>query len=954
MTVAFAEQQEATRDLVNDLERAIGAEQVRFDHMSRLLYSTDASNYQIMPVGVTVPRDADDVVAIHELARRYNTPLLPRGGGSSLAGQTVGRAIVMDFSKWMRRVRAINAEESSVVAEAGLVLGQLNQQLAGPGLMFGPDPASAERATIGGCIGNNATGAHSILYGMTADHVKRLEVVLASGERTWLDADSATLRAIRARVAELAREQAAEMGLRWPKTFRSVAGYALNRIDPAAVDLRWLFAGSEGTLGTIVAAQLNLVPTPTMRRLALVHFDELRAALEAVPALLELKPSAIEMMDRMLMERTRASAEFAPRLAEFIEGDPAAVQVVEFYGESESELDGHVGRLQAMLRANGHRGALTLAHTPAQQQQVWSVRKASLGLLMSERRPEKAIAFIEDAAVPVERLSDYISDVEVIMREAGTTCAIYAHASAGCLHVRPLVNLKSVEGRRQYRYIAEASTDAAVKYAGTISGEHGTGLVRAEFNRKLFGDSLMAAFREVKRGFDPESLMNPGKIVDFSAMDDESTLRLSPTVVMQEPRTRLDWSADGGLVGAVEMCNGAGVCRKEDAGTMCPSYMVTRDEDHTTRGRANALRLAMSGHLQPEGLGSDALHEVFELCLSCKACKAECPSAVDMARIKSEYLALRHDLRGVPLKTRLFANIHRLNTLGSLWPRLANLALRSKSGQALAQRFGLPVARPLPAISPQRLTRMAEGASGEADATLIVDTFTEFNHPAPGLALLQIAEVLGLRLRMQRLPGQGCCGRPAISNGMLDQARSLATENLRQLDPTQGPYIFLEPSCQSVFVDDLPGLVEPTLQARAAALALQCVSAETWLTQQLDGRAPAWDWQEREILLHGHCHQKALWGTADTLALLRCIPGATVREIDSGCCGVAGSFGYEHYELSLKIAEQRLLPALRAHPAALVAAPGSSCRTQIHEAGIEVWHPVELVAAALRSQNRRC
>ena len=339
MTVAFAEQQEATRDLVNDLERAIGAEQVRFDHMSRLLYSTDASNYQIMPVGVTVPRDADDVVAIHELARRYNTPLLPRGGGSSLAGQTVGRAIVMDFSKWMRRVRAINAEESSVVAEPGLVLGQLNQQLAGPGLMFGPDPASAERATIGGCIGNNATGAHSILYGMTADHVKRLEVVLANGERTWLDADSATLRAIRARVAELAREQAAEMGLRWPKTFRSVAGYALNRIDPAAVDLRWLFAGSEGTLGTIVAAQLNLVPTPTMRRLALVHFDELRAALEAVPALLELKPSAIEMMDRMLMERTRASAEFAPKLAEFIKGDPAAVQVVEFYGESESELD---------------------------------------------------------------------------------------------------------------------------------------------------------------------------------------------------------------------------------------------------------------------------------------------------------------------------------------------------------------------------------------------------------------------------------------------------------------------------------------------------------------------------------------------------------------------------------------------------------------------------------------
>lgn len=940
-------QQEATRELVHELERAIGAEQVRFDHMSRLLYSTDASNYQIMPVGVTVPRDADEVVAIHELARKYQTPLLPRGGGSSLAGQTVGRAIVMDFSKWMRRVRAVNADEASVIVEPGLVLGQLNQQLGELGLMFGPDPASAERATLGGCIGNNATGAHSILYGMTADHVQRLEVVLASGERTWLDADRASLRALRARIAGLAREQEAEMRARWPQTFRTVAGYALNKIDPAAVDLRWLFAGSEGTLGTIVAAELNLVPTPALRRLALVHFEELRAALEAVPGLLELKPSAIEMLDRALMERTRASAEFAPKLAEFIEGDPAAVQVVEFYGESEVELDSHINGLRRMLRRSGHRGALTLAHTPAQQQQVWSVRKAGLGLLMSERRPDKAIPFVEDAAVPIERLSDYISDIEHIVREAGTTCSIYAHASAGCLHVRPLVNLKSEAGRRQYRFIAEAATDAAVKYKGTISGEHGTGLVRAEFNRKLFGASLMSAFREVKRAFDPDNLMNPGKIVDFSAMDDASTLRLAPALVMQEPRTRFDWSADGGLAGAVEMCNGAGVCRKEDVGTMCPSYMATRDEEHTTRGRANALRLAMSGHLQPEGLGSDALHEVFELCLSCKACKAECPSAVDMARIKSETMALRHDLRGVPLKTRLFANIHRLNALGSLWPAMANLALRSKAGLALARQIGLPVERPLPAISPRRLSQMVGCAGGEADATLIVDTFTEFNHPAPGLALLRVAGALGLRLRVQRLPGQGCCGRPAISNGMLDLAKTLATENVRQLDPAQGPYLFLEPSCQSAFIDDLPGLAAPELQERATALAQQCVSAESWLTQQLAGRELAWDGHQREILLHGHCHQKALWGTADSLGLLRSIPETRVREIDSGCCGVAGSFGYEHYTLSLKIGEQRLLPTLREHPAALVAAPGSSCRTQIHEAGFRVWHPVELVAAAL-------
>ena len=939
----------AVRELVTELQHAIGAEHVKFDRMTRLLYSTDASNYQIMPIGVTFPRDADDIAAIHEIARKHRMPLLPRGGGSSLAGQTVGKAVVMDFSRSLRRVRAVNADQATVTVEPGLILGQLNQQVRGLHLMYGPDPASAERATIGGCIGNNASGSHSILYGMTSDHVRRLEVVLSSGQRVWLDANTASLNSIRETVGALAKTHADEIARRYPKTFRTVAGYALDKIDPDAVDLKWLFAGSEGTLGTIVQAELGLVPVPRMRRLALVHFDNVRASLEATPRILETKPSAIELMDKMLMDKTRLNPEFAPRLAHWVEGDPQAVLLVEFYGESEKELIAHIQNLRALLAHIGHTGALTVAEKPEDQANVWAVRKAGLGLLLSERGDAKPIAFIEDAAVPVEQLADYIDDIDRIVREAGTTYAIYAHASAGCLHVRPLVNLKTVQGHEQYRAIAEAATDAAVKYSGTITGEHGKGLSRGEFNEKLFGETLMGAFREIKAAFDPDNLMNPGKIIDPTLMDDPSTMRYTPAYEVIELKTRYDWSVDGGLSGAAEMCNGAGVCRKEGAGTMCPSYMATLDEAHATRGRANALRLAMSGHLRPDDLGSEAVHDVFSLCLSCKACKVECPSSVDVARMKAEFMATYYDIHGAPASAFLLSNIHWLNRIGSIWPRLANAMLSSTLGKTGAGLLGLPVERSLPMLASHRFSKRVTGHK-DAAATLIVDTFTEFNHPEVGHALLKVTDALGVNLRILRLPGQGCCGRPAMSKGMLDLSKRMATANIKRLrdHPANGPYIFLEPSCQSAFTDDYPGLVDEALQEDARRIAAQCLSAESWLVGQVEEADLSWDEQPREILLHGHCHQKALWGTEHTLRLLRAIPGATVFEIDSGCCGVAGSFGYEHYDLSLKIANQRLLPVIEAKPDALVAAPGTSCRTQIHEAGHCVWHPVELVANALK------
>lgn len=944
----------AIQDIVSDLKTAIGSEQVQFDYTTRALYSTDASNYQMMPIGVTYPRTADDVVAIHEITASYDTPLLPRGGGSSLAGQTVNSAVVMDLSRYMRRVRSVNAEEKTVIVESGLVLEQLNRQLQGLGLMFGPDPASANRATIGGCIGNNATGSHSILYGLTADNIKRLEVVLANGEKVWLDAQNSTLNNIRDLVAKLTTDHAEEIKARYPKTFRTVAGYALNKIDPKNVNLNWLFAGSEGTLGTVVSAELNLVPyiSAPKRRLAMVHFDTLRASLETTPRILDLNPSAVELMDKFLLDKTRASIEYSQYI-DFVAGDPKAILVTEFYGESDSELDSKIIGLKQLLQTMGHHGEVTIASTAEQQANVWTVRKAGLGLLMSERSDAKPIAFVEDAAVPVEHLADYIDDVADVVEREGTTFAIYAHASAGCLHVRPLVNLKTLKGREQYRNIAETLSSAIVKYQGTITGEHGQGIARGEFTEKLFGATLTSAFREIKQAFDPDGRMNPNKIIDAPKMDDPTLLRYNTNYEVIELKPRFDWSRDGGLSGAAEMCNGAGVCRKEGGGTMCPSFMATRDERHSTRGRANSLRLAMSGKL-PDAMSNDDLHDIFSLCLSCKACKSECPSSVDVAKMKAEFLARRYDEKGTPLTAQIFGNIHRINKLGSLMPNLSNFFLTNPIGLAGAKLIGLPTERPLPTFAKKRFSQSTKHQNKiSAKATLVIDTFTEFNHPEIGLALLDVVEKTGLSLNILRLPQQGCCGRPAISKGLLDQAKNMANSNISYIREhvPEGALLFLEPSCQSAFLDDYPTLVDHDLQASAQSIAERAISAETWLLAQLQGKNLAWKENEQPILVHGHCHQKSLWSTTETLALLRLIPDTHVDEIDSGCCGVAGSFGYEHYDVSMTIGNERLLPAIENNPEALVVASGTSCRAQITDAGHKVWHPIELIAHTLIGQT---
>lgn len=953
-------------DLAHDLRKALSGD-VLFDETSRTLYSTDASNYQIMPLGVVIPRNTEEVLATHQIAARYGVPLLPRGGGSSLAGQTVGAALVLDFSKYLRRVTAINAEARTVRVQAGMALNDLNKQLAPLGLMYGPDPASASRATVGGVIGNNSTGAHSILYGMTSDHVRALEVVLADGSLVMLNGDTdyskheGQIGIAYRTVQALLTTHAAAIKSRYPQTWRTCAGYALNRLDPAHPNLANLLVGSEGTLATTLEAELGLVPRPKLTQLAIVHFTSLRASLEATPTILETSPSSVELIDKLMLDRTRETPEFAKRLT-FVNGDPAVVLIVEYYGETEADLVKQINHLKDHLLRHHIQSEMVIASSAAMQNDVWTIRKAGLNLTMGIKGDHKPSHFIEDAAVTVDKLADYVDAVDQIVRGAGTTYAIYAHASAGCLHIKPLVNLKTAAGLKQYRQIGDAVAELVVKFGGTTSGEHGEGLVRGCFSEKVFGATLVQAFRELKASFDPDGRMNPGKMIDTPQMDDPRILRYGTTyqIAHAPAQPRYAYLADESFAGAVEQCNGSGECRKTGSGVMCPSFMATRDEKDSTRGRANMLRLAMQGRFGADGIGSQAVHEVLDLCLSCKACKSECPSSVDLAKLKAEATAAYHDQHGIPLRSRMFGGIAALNQFGAILPGLANRVLDSAPTRIIFNRLGIAPKRTLPHFAAQTFRAWWENrelqrsrrpipSQPRPEVVLFDDTFLNYNTPSIGQAAVTVLDAAGFRVV---LVDKRCCGRPAISKGLLDQAKVMAQHNLSVLIPyaRRGvPIVGCEPSCVSALIDDyrdlLPGEVAEQVASQTYTLDefLSELAAKGNLNLRFRQDLPA-----PHFLYHGHCHQKALTGTESVRKLLELIPGATVNEIQSGCCGVAGSFGYEaeHYDLSIAIAEDRLFPALRAAPAGVqIIASGTSCREQItHGTDHNPIHPIEALA----------
>lgn len=694
--------QETARVLQAELSARVSGE-VRFDKSARMLYSTDASNYQIEPIGVVLPKTMDDAQAAVELAASHGVPILPRGGGSSLAGQCVGAALVIDFSKYLSKVIDLDVEVKRVTVEPGINLDLLNKHLKPNGLMFGPDPSSSNRATVGGVIGNNSAGAHSILYGMTSDHVAGVRIALPEGGivdlqpgsdeelSTLAKADDPRGRLLR-NLLDFRERHRDLIARDFPPHWRRATGYSLDQFlksdgefNPARV-----VVASEGTLATTLQVTLNLVPTPKMTALVLLQFDELVAAMAATPIILETEPSAIELMDRMLINLTRSQPGYASQIA-FILGDPAGVLAVEFYGESEAELAAKCDHLESHL---AHRG-VKMSAAPLQvldvkrQADVWSVRKAGLGLLMSVRGDAKPIPVIEDVAVPVEHLADYVGAVETMVNGYGTTAAYYAHASAGCLHIRPLINLKEIQGIRAMKEMADAAAKLAHRFGGVMSGEHGDGLQRSELNEIIFGTELYSAMREFKAIFDPRGIMNPGKKVDAPSMTEH--LRYGSDYKPLEIKTHLDFSAEGGFMRAVEMCNGAAVCRKLKAGTMCPSYMATKDEGDTTRARANALRNALAGRggFNRNDFTSKATYEVMDLCLSCKACKTECPSSVDMAKIKTEFLAHYHEAHGTPLRARVFGHIHTISKLTAPVAPLANLAMRTPIARPVMSALGV-------------------------------------------------------------------------------------------------------------------------------------------------------------------------------------------------------------------------------------------------------------------------
>ncbi|HLV43682.1 MAG TPA: FAD-linked oxidase C-terminal domain-containing protein, partial [Aggregatilineales bacterium] len=868
----------------------------------------DASIYQMMPIGVALPRNRDEVSAAVEIARRHGVPILPRGGGSSLAGQAIGHALVLDVSRHMNQVVEIDPGERIVRTQPGITLGRLNRILAKHRLQFGPDPASADRATVGGILGNNSTGSHSIIYGMTVDHVHSMDTVMADGSFACFDPFGADWEArakrpgiegeVYRRVPEILDKYAHEIETRYPRTFRHVAGYNLNQFpDRANANLAKLLVGSEGTLAVTTEATLNLVPLPKYGRLAMVHFSTLRAAMEATPVILESDPTAVEVLDKMMIDLCRGMIEYR-RLLTFVEGDPDIVLLVEYASDDEADLDAGIERLRQKLNSIHHRDPVVIVTDPRQQANVWYVRRVGLGILMSIRGDAKPIPFIEDAAVPVEHLADYITTIVDYCYEVGLErVAMYAHASAGCIHVRPLVNLKNADGVRQLRAIAEKSVELVCQYGGTTCGEHGEGIVRAEFSEKLFGPALVRAFHEVKDTFDPEGMMNPGKVVNPPRMDDASLLRFGPDYATPHEIgvPVFSYQTDGGFARAVEMCNGAGVCRKVE-GVMCPSYQVTRRERDSTRGRANALRAAMMGLLGPDGMTSHEVYDVLDLCLSCKACKAECPSSVDMAKLKSEFLYNYHQEHGTPLRSRLMANYGRLNRLGQPVAPLANLALRGP-GRWVMTRLGVHPERKLPRLARQPFSRWyrrqahsnGNGHGPRKQVVLWHDTFMEHNDPQIGQAAVKVLEAAGYDVTL--VEKRQCCGRPAVSKGMLDDARKLAEHNLALLAPyaRQGiPITGVEPSCLSMFVDEYRDLV-PGPDAEAVAGVVMPI--DSLLVQQagFGDLNLEFDDTPRHVLYHGHCQQKATFGTADTHAMLRLVPNLTVEEVVSGCCGMAGS-----------------------------------------------------------------
>jgi FAD/FMN-containing dehydrogenase/Fe-S oxidoreductase len=999
-------------DFIAEINKNISGE-IKTDQVTRILYSTDASIYKINPLGVVFPRNLDELAAIVEIGNRYSIPLLPRGSGSSLAGQAIGNALIIDCSRYLNRLVNINPEERTAIVEPGLILDNLNRAVRKYNLQFGPDPASSERATVGGCIGNNAAGAHSIMHGMTADHIISANVVLADGTLTTLKAipikeaqriagdDELDFtqtptgnieKSLYSSALNIRDKYTEVIKTHWPITWRRVSGYNLNYLIPWSptyppqwnldelpyppvlpdtINLASLLVGSEGTLAILRSASLRLIPLPLYTILSVISFSSIVDACDIIPEILEFSPSAVELIPQSLIHLAHSVPAYAKQLS-FIKNDPAAILVVEFSGDDSSKLLDQISNLHSIRKWITQP---VVAETLFQQKQVWSVRKVGLGILMSRPGNLKPVAFIEDMSVPVERLGEFVREMERILNHYNSQADYYAHASAGCLHIRPLLNIKTGEGRANLRSIAVEAVALTLRLGGAISSEHGDGLARGEWIECAYGKDISHAIRLIKQSADPKGILNPGKIVDPPKMD--TLLRYDNDYNPIGWKSLLSFSSRGadseGLVEAIEQCNGAGVCRKSE-GVMCPSFQATLDEEYSTRGRANLLRALVSKEFHSDEIGFQAVKDTLDKCLACKGCKAECPSAVDMAKLKYEFNFHYYTLPGHHRQMRdyLFGYIHNLGKIGHIFAPFVNPLLEKRFFAGLREHLlGISPSRSLPDLSTSSLHHQAKRVFGDVnypDCLFLSDPFNEYFFPKTGMDALRVLKAAECRVKL--LPVIGA-GRTLISKGFLNNAKKHAIhliESVEKIDPDgKLPVIGIEPSEIYTLKDEYLDLFPHEYRFEALAerafmideflirSSQDRISRLSRITEDYGIQAPT-----KEVLLHGHCYQKAQppaadgfpAGVAASVLMLEAV-GYNVKTIDDGCCGMAGAFGYEneHYSLSMQIGEQALFPAVRSSGESIIATVGVSCKSQIEDGtGYPCIHPISLVARIIERQ----
>ncbi len=960
------------------------------DRIHLIMYSTDASDYREKPLAVVYPRHEKDIREIIRFASHEKITLIPRAAGTSLAGQVVGSGIVVDVSKYMTGILEINEQEHWVRVEPGVILDELNLVLKDTGLFFSPEPSTSNRSMIGGMVGNNSCGLHSIVHGTTRDHTISIKAVLADGSVALFEPlDQESLKgkikleglegSIYRELHDILQdpENQEEIVAQFPDpgVVRRNTGYALDELlqSPpflgekaryADFNLCRLLAGSEGTLLFMTEAKLNLVPLPPPNKaLVPVHFGSVMEAIRGNLTALKYKPTAVELMDKTILDCTKGNLTQRKNRF-FLKGDPGAVLIVEFVDKDPGKLEERILSMEKEMRALGL-GSHYPVVTGKDISRVWALRKAGLGVLSNIPGDGRPVSVIEDTSVNVEVLEDYITDFNKILEGYGFQCVYHAHISVGELHLRPILNLKDPADVQHYHDIALDTARLVKKYRGSLSGEHGDGRLRGEFIPLMVGEKNYELFRRVKQVFDPNGLFNAGKIIDTPPMN--RFLRFDPGHESPEFETWFDYSGEGGFMKLIEKCNGSGDCRKTEVtgGTMCPSYMATRDEINTTRARANVLRELLSEPGLQNPFDQPEIHQILDLCLSCKACKSECPSSVDMTKLKAEFMQHWYQHHNVPLRTRLIANISEIHRLGMLLPWLFNAAVGSKfPGNLIKKTIGFAVKRSIPTLG-KRTVRKWAGKHLESlnntlspdapQVILYMDEFTNYSDTALGITSIRLLSRVGVRVLIVKHP---VSGRTWLSKGLLKRAREIARKNVTLLSPLVSddrPLVGIEPSAILGFRDEFPELVGPDLARDAKALAGQSFTMEEYLVSAFEaGRFDTglFTTEKAELKLHGHCQQKAIASTESTLKLLSIPVNYTVNEIPSGCCGMAGSFGYEkeHYDLSMKVGELVLFPVVREAPGEmLIAAPGTSCRHQIKDGtGRSAMHPVEILYNALK------